>query len=588
MKFKIRFFIPLLLLLTACGPSETNSNQSNNPSQENTTSNQANENQQENTSKPKSQPEKQEENLQNQVLSWYDIPYAESVAGANRFGDSVKTDGMANMSQYEEANQEVFAQYDGSNVRGSEDALNINVYRPNSSSSNLPVLVYLHGGNNQVGSNYQIDGSDFVKDRDAVVVTINYRLGSLGFNPLPAAKNLNSYQSGNIALIDMLTALNWIQENINDFGGNPNNITVAGFSAGASNLLAMLSSPEFEGTFDKAISMSGLMTTTDPALSQEVFARAFAPLVVEDDLAETEAQAFEWLLSEDSEVSDYLQDLPLDRIVPLMAGDQDDLYDFPYLYRDGELIAEDGFQSQFANDVPVLLIGSSNETSTYIDQLDYLQALKDQEVENYEEQKDFIHTYGSFIYNLMSIWQPAERLVQDLDSEIYTMEISYGQDSELVGEEMAQYGAFHGVMLPLLDPSHSEYENYTGEAFQTKPAQELSTTFQDYIYSFMVDGDPNAENLPRWPAYSTEDKQALELTADEEQVVADEFTNELNPTTLLEKMLADESLSYETKSIIIDELFEEHLSRVYSLSEAINNAEDTESTDQTDQSNDMP
>src|SRR5699024_8342775 len=98
----------------------------------------------------------------------------------------------------------------------------------------------------------------------------------------------------------------WVKQNIENFGGNSENITVAGFSAGGRDVMAMLISPMFKGKFDNAISLSGGMTIADEYNSQKVFAEAIAPLVVEDKIKNNLEIASEWLLTTDQEIVDYL------------------------------------------------------------------------------------------------------------------------------------------------------------------------------------------------------------------------------------------------------------------------------------------
>ena len=115
--------------------------------------------------------------------------------------------------------------------------------------------------------------------------------------------------SGNYTLLDIAKSLDWINENIEAFGGNPNNITASGFSAGGRDIMAMLISPIFEGKFQKAIAFSGGMTISDPEESAQIIAKAIAPLVIEDNVKETEEDAYNWLLTDDTEVKDYLYSL---------------------------------------------------------------------------------------------------------------------------------------------------------------------------------------------------------------------------------------------------------------------------------------
>ena len=140
----------------------------------------------------------------------------------------------------------------------SEDCLYLNVISPHK-AQNLPVMFWIHGGASRFGSGGEdvYITSNFA-ERDVILVTINYRLGSLGWFAHPAlSKESPNGVSGNYGSLDMIAALKWVKENISAFGGNPNNVTIFGESAGGTAVGTLLSSPIAEGLFHKAISQSG-------------------------------------------------------------------------------------------------------------------------------------------------------------------------------------------------------------------------------------------------------------------------------------------------------------------------------------------
>ncbi|GAA4339369.1 para-nitrobenzyl esterase [Variovorax defluvii] len=144
---------------------------------------------------------------------------------------------------------------------GSEDGLTLNVWRPASAAQQLPVLFFIHGGSNISGyaADPVYDGARLARRANAVVVTVQYRLGVLGFlqlAPLRTGSDTGE-DSGNFALLDLLAALRWVQANIAAFGGDPGKVTAMGQSAGAINLLALIASPLAQGLFHQAIALSG-------------------------------------------------------------------------------------------------------------------------------------------------------------------------------------------------------------------------------------------------------------------------------------------------------------------------------------------
>ncbi len=187
------------------------------------------------------------------VLIWTGVPYAKAPVNEFRWKKPVNPDKWTGILNTEKPG-DIALQTSGDGVTGSEDCLNLDIYRPNTDSKNLPVILYIHGGNNQGGKSGEITGNAFVNDLDAIFISVNYRLGPLGFNPLPALNTGdNEEDSGNYALLDMAKALDWTKNNIANFGGNPENITISGFSAGGRDVMAMLLSPTFQGKFQKAV-----------------------------------------------------------------------------------------------------------------------------------------------------------------------------------------------------------------------------------------------------------------------------------------------------------------------------------------------
>ncbi|MDQ6679980.1 MAG: carboxylesterase family protein, partial [Pseudomonadota bacterium] len=148
---------------------------------------------------------------------------------------------------------------------GSEDCLYLNIWRPAGTATNLPVIVFIHGGSNVSGytADPVYDGAALAKSANAVVVTANYRLGIFGWLNLPQLKEGTNTQddSGNFAVLDNIKALQFINRNIAAFGGDPGNVTVSGQSAGAIDVYALLTSPLMVNAnpklMHKAVAISG-------------------------------------------------------------------------------------------------------------------------------------------------------------------------------------------------------------------------------------------------------------------------------------------------------------------------------------------
>jgi len=148
----------------------------------------------------------------------------------------------------------------------SEDCLYLNVWTPAADNKRRPVMVWIHGGAFAIGAGSQAiyDGSTLARRGDAVVVCVNYRLGPLGFLRLADLTNGKIPASGNEGILDQIAALEWVRDNIAEFGGDPQNVTIFGESAGGMSVGTLLAAPAAKGLFHKAIPQSGACHTGAP------------------------------------------------------------------------------------------------------------------------------------------------------------------------------------------------------------------------------------------------------------------------------------------------------------------------------------
>ena len=154
---------------------------------------------------------------------------------------------------------------------GSEDCLYLNVEGPAAATpgSRLPVMVWIHGGGLTTGSGQEYNGTNLIQSGNVVFVSMNYRLGLLGFlaHPALAAEDSAHHSSGNYGMLDQQAALAWVRANIANFGGDPNNITLFGESAGGQSVITQLYSP-LAGRLSKAVIESGAYARSYPAQAQ--------------------------------------------------------------------------------------------------------------------------------------------------------------------------------------------------------------------------------------------------------------------------------------------------------------------------------
>jgi len=210
--------------------------------------------------------------IKNGVLNWDDIPYAQPPIGGLRWKAPVKLEKSANLNIINPQENNFCVQEpsglggsDGNSFfSGSEDCLYLDIKRPEKIGNKIfPVMFWIHGGGNTSGLKDLYDFSAMVKKHDVIVVTINYRLGPFGWFTHPSIQDLQSGldKTSNFGTLDIIAALEWVQSNISLFGGDPNNVTIFGESAGGHNVLSLLVAKQAKGLFHKAISQSGYTTT---------------------------------------------------------------------------------------------------------------------------------------------------------------------------------------------------------------------------------------------------------------------------------------------------------------------------------------
>ncbi|WP_302360639.1 carboxylesterase family protein [uncultured Megasphaera sp.] len=444
---------------------------------------------------------------------------------------------------------------------GVEDSLNLDIYRPDTAEINLPVLFFIHGGNNQTGDSEQVNLKQFAEKANVVAISAKFRLGALGFNPLPALKHGTAEEnSGNYTLLDIMQGLDWTKDNIRSFGGNPHNITVSGFSSGGRDVMALLISPAAKGKFQKAISFSGGMTTSDTADAQKIFAKHLAPYVVADGIKATEAEAEAWLLQDTSDVADYLHQLSADKLAGSFGHAFIRMNAFPHLYTDGVVLDKDGFQTTTYNQVPLLMLSGTNEFTLFARSDPYFKKAVDDETVLTDARKKqeflFARNYGSQMYELFNVEASAAQMSSHYGSTpIYTMIIAYGENPDIVGEKAALLsGSVHGIWIPFVTGyATATATGYPAGSFDNAGALALTDAVQQYIGNFMRRGNPNGKGLAPWKQWSpvADGPTQLVVNADTEKAWYTQTYGHTTYDPILKEMDQDTSIDSTAKENII-------------------------------------
>jgi para-nitrobenzyl esterase len=341
----------------------------------------------------------------------------------------------------------------------SEDCLFVNVWTPRiGGGARRPVLVYLHGGgfNEGSGSVPVYDGEGLAR-KGLVVVTVNYRLGALGF------------LDGNYGLLDQSAALQWVRDNIAAFGGDPSRVTLAGQSAGGMSVLALMASPRAKGRFHRAIVESALVPITRTTVDARRDAAQFAAAKGAASVAALRAMPAD-------QIAARVEGL---RLGPIIDGD---VLPAPV----DDLIAQRKFE-----DVPLIIGGNADEggASPRNDAATNVQAR--------ERLRGGIYAW-------------ALKRSQASKAKTFT----YFWNHALPGPDVAQYGAFHTSEVPYALNTLSMSDRPFADA-----DRRIADIMSSYWVRFAETGDPNGGGLPRWAPVSDKTAETLQI-GDETRAIA--------------------------------------------------------------------
>jgi para-nitrobenzyl esterase len=368
----------------------------------------------------------------------------------------------------------------------SEDSLYLNIWKPAGDVSGLPVLVYIHGGSLETGQPWYKDYSGEGLAREGViVVNMAYRLGIFGFYADPElAAESPERTTGNYGLLDQIAALKWVQENIAAFGGDPDNVTLAGESAGSACVSALCTSPLAAGLFRQVIAESSTVTAPVPAHSFRKLEDAFKTA----DKTKAKYNA--------SGITD-MRALPAEKIVGELSAHH-------HMTVDGYVLTETPYESYakgIHNEKAQLHGYNRDEGAPFI-------LFSQANLKNYESRirRYFKEPYADKVLALYpaSTDEEARRNWAEIYSVIFFTYGHYCLERQAIANDIPVY-VYHFVKQNgRLSAWHSGEEIYlyhnipAGSRLFDDTDRALSDVFAAYVLNYMKNGDPNGEGLPEW------------------------------------------------------------------------------------------
>jgi para-nitrobenzyl esterase len=439
----------------------------------------------------------------NDTWVWKAIPYAKPPVGELRWKAPQDPDSW-NVTRAETQFCSECTQYTVTGtVAGNEDCLYLNIWRPNSEETELPVYFWIHGGGNSRGTaSYEgYNGANIASKSDMVVVTVNYRLGPLGWFTYAALRSGEPGRelddSGNYGTLDLIKALKWVQANIEAFGGNPSNVTIAGESAGAINVFSLLISPLAHNLLQKAISQSGFPTARPVADGDASSRDAILKLLVNDGTAADVDSAQKYLDTlSDTKIESYLRAKSAAELLKAYDTGYFGMLAFPYIFEDGTVIPKAGFDTfedgTYPNKVPLIIGTNKEETKVFL--------FLDPTFIGKDELYQTVASYSSDLWKTVGADSVARELSSHPDQpNVYVYQFLWGSGGDTGTSVIPapwgfRLGACHSLDIPFFF-GNDIWNNPLGLLVFTKSnragREALSSAMMAYVAQFARTGNPN-------------------------------------------------------------------------------------------------
>ena len=447
----------------------------------------------------------------NKSWCWTGIPYASPPVGPLRWKAPLDPNPWIGIRKAKKFGSSAAQYMPFLGPIGSEDCLYLNIWRPKTSETNLPVYLYIHGGGNSIGSSAEVGyyGNAVVEKSNLLYISVNYRLGAMGWFLHPAVTGDGSPEdkSGNFGTLDLIKSLEWVRDNIEAFGGDPNNVTIAGESGGAFNVLSLLISPRAKGLFHHAIAESGLSLIWNTNSAESQSTDLLIDLLIKDHKANNREEA-EQIINRMSkkEVNEYLRSKSAFKITKAIPKMDFGMAEWCNIFTDGTVIPKEGYEifstGNWANKVPII-IGCTK------DELKLFGKFRKDPPKN-TRKYDLIWGFRSLLWCVSGLDSIVCKMMAKTTVPIYAYRFDWGSPDEdgvsVLPKGMGRtLGAHHAAEIPFfLGMGKSSIFMLIGKTYTKRNRfgrEKLKNLCMLYLANFARTGNPNGENLPYWSAW---------------------------------------------------------------------------------------
>ena len=526
--------------------------------------------------------------IKNGVINWNDIPYAEPPINDLRWKAPRKVENSSNLIQPKDGNfclQRTSilggsSQFSDDSISGTEDCLYLDIYAPRKKSKELlPVMFWIHGGGNTSGLKDLYDFSNLVKKHEVIVVSINYRLGPFGWFTHPAIQNLQDDidKTSNFGTLDIISALEWVNKNISLFGGNSDNITIFGESAGGHNVLSLLVSSKAKGLFHKAISMSGYTESisVEDAYKQnkQTPSSNYSSSEVVNKIIHSQSNNKKYHEYTAQEVRDLLYSFSGKEFYQYYAN-RETFEELPLLTNDGLVIPKIGLREalskkEYVNNVPTIVGSTRDEVKIWLAFSEYFVTLDNSAtsflfdlpkvVLKDEDAYEAFSYYRSNAWKIRGVTDPIKSLAKSGNSQLYSYRFDWDDHRKLVLADFKKlFGAGHALEIPLLTgstklvggPPVSNFLYPKGISYFY-----TSRNMMKFWSNFAKYGKPGySTNNIKWELYNFDENNISYIVLDKRKNLKMSSDN-LTFKQLSQEVFLDERLSELEKCVVLYQMF---------------------------------